>query len=607
MKKRILCLFLCAAMLLCVSGQVFGVEPGSKEQMIIYHIDCGRKFFSPEDICAIIDILAANDYSHLQLAFGNNGLRFLLDDMSVAVTGATYSSEDVSAAVRAGNAAYTDKSHGELTQSEMDAIIDYAADKKVDIIPMLNSPGHMNALLYAIEALTGEECSYMGSASTIDLQNQRAVAFTQALLAKYAEYFSSKGCEFFNMGTDEYANDVFNTGSMGFGHIIGKGIYDDYVDYVNSTSALVKSYGMRPMAFNDGIYFADTLSNDGRELHVDTDILVCYWQSGWGGYTTRSAADLASDGFEIINTNDDWYYVLGRREGGFGLDFAMRGVRQTAFDAVAGDRGGALAPVGAMLCLWCDDPGAEYDGSEFENIKSMLKSFALCNRSVFPVAAPALEKERHTAYISGYPDGSIRPRGSITRAETASIFYRLLTDESRERFYSADNSFSDVDGEVWYNTAVSTLANAGIIAGYEDGLFRPDAPVTRAEFAAIISRFADGTEVKTCSFNDVSPEHWAAQAVAVAESLGWMGGYGDGSFRPGKDISRAEAVAVINRMLERAVREADMLSGMNGWPDNPPGTWYYADLQEAGSSHDYERSDEPVDGRSYCYEKWTAI
>lgn len=605
-KKRLLSLFMCIFMLIAMTAQA-GAADEAPEYMKIYHIDCGRKFFSQEELCAVIDVLSESDFTHLQLAFGNNGLRFLLDDMSVAVGDKRYESEEVRDAIRAGNAAYTSESTGELSQEEMEAIIAYAASKEVDIIPMLNGPGHMNALLYAMEKLVGEDCSYMDSTSTVDVCSEAGVDFAQAILEKYCEYFSSLGCRYFNMGADEYANDVFNTGSMGFGQLIAGGQYGYYVDYINYAASIIKSAGMTPMAFNDGIYFADTKSCGGRELIIDTDILICYWQSGWGGYTTRTAAGLASDGFSIINTNDDWYYVLGRREGGFGLSFAQKGVAETGYKVVAGDRGGAVIPLGSMLCLWCDDPGAEFSETEFNGIKDLLSCFSLCNPDVFELPPPELNREEHRAYISGYPDGSIRPQFTITRAETAAIFYRLLTEESGARYGCDENPFTDVENGAWYNAAVSTLAAAGIIAGYADGSFRPNAELSRAEFAALISRFAEEDSAGTSSFIDVDARHWATEAIAVAEAMGWISGYEDGSFRPSQAISRAEAVAIINRMLGRAVREEGMLAGMNSWRDNPPGTWYYAELQEAGSYHGYIRTQDTVPGRDHCYEEWTEI
>ena len=189
----------------------------------IVMLDAGRKYYSVDSIKQIIDNAAAAGFGYIMLGVGNDGMRFLLDDMSLAVNGTTYSSEKVAAAIKVGNKAYdaSQSSYSyapttdELTQSEMDAVLAYAKEKGMGVIPMLNTPGHMDAILDAAEALTGKTCSYNGSARTIDVTNSTAVAFTQAFVQKYVDYFASKGCKYFNMGADEYANDMFTGGSMG--------------------------------------------------------------------------------------------------------------------------------------------------------------------------------------------------------------------------------------------------------------------------------------------------------------------------------------------------------------------------------------------------------
>ena len=183
----------------------------------------------------------------------------------------------------------------------MDEIIAYAKTKGLGIIPVINTPGHMDAILDAAEALTGKTCSYNGSARTIDVTNSTAVAFTQAFVQKYVDYFASKGCKYFNMGADEYANDKYTGGSMGFGNLQSTGKYSYYVQYVNQVAALIKNAGMTPMAFNDGIYFANNTSSGT----FDTDIVICYWSNGWSSYTPMPAETLASMGFKMVNTHGD--------------------------------------------------------------------------------------------------------------------------------------------------------------------------------------------------------------------------------------------------------------------------------------------------------------
>ena len=197
----------------------------------------------------------------------------------------------------------------------------------------------------------------------------------------------------------------------------------------------------------------------------------------------------------------------------------------------------------------------------------------------------------HVSYIIGYEDGTVKPNAGITRAEVATIFFRLLTDGARERFWSETNAYSDVAAGSWYNIAVSTLSNMGILGGYEDGSFRPNASITRAEFAKIAASFFDWADVYAVnSFVDVRDSAWYANYVAVAAEIGLIEGYGGNVFRPDATITRAEACTIINRTLGRAP-DADHLlpvGRMNTWPDNADtGVWYYAQIQEATNSHDY--------------------
>ena len=230
-------------------------------------------------------------------------------------------------------------------------------------------------------------------------------------------------------------------------------------------------------------------------------------------------------------------------------------------------------------------------------------------RPIFPVVPvlPVLNTEDHVAYIIGYADDTVRPENNITRAEVATIFFRLLTDSSREFYWTQKNDYSDVNRGDWFNNAVSTLSNAGIITGYPDGTFRPNAPITRAEFAAIAARFSDVAYSGKNTFSDVPDTHWAARCITLAEHLGWVAGYPDGTFRPNKAITRAEAMTLINRVLERAVDEKHMLPNMVTWSDNKPGAWYYEAVQEATNSHEYTRLTSRVSKLDFFYENWTKI
>ena len=211
---------------------------------------------------------------------------------------------------------------------------------------------------------------------------------------------------------------------------------------------------------------------------------------------------------------------------------------------------------------------------------------------------PKLNTSDHFAYVQGYPDGTVKPAGNITRAETAAILFRLMDDASRKTYYSTKSGFRDVASSSWYNTYVATLNNAGVITDSSNGYFRPNEAITRAELAAMLAKFSETTGAANY-FNDVSAKYWAANAIAICAKLGWITGYPDGTFRPDKNVTRAELMAMINRATGRAPKSADaFLPGMKTWIDNTSDKWYYLDVQEATNSHSYT-----VKGS----ETWTAL
>lgn len=334
-------------------------------ELSIVMLDCGRKYFSVDSIKQIIDNASAAGFGYIMLGVGNDGMRFLLDDMSLTVNGTTYESDAVKTAIHAGNEAYYNFAVDELTQSEMDAVLAYAKEKGMGVIPMLNTPGHMDAILAAATSLTGTNCAYSGSARTIDVTNSTAVAFTQAFVQKYVDYFASKGCKYFNMGADEYANDMFTGGSMGFGNLQSTGKYSYYVEYVNAVAALIKNAGMTPMAFNDGIYFANNTSSGT----FDTDIVICYWSNGWSSYTPMPAETLASKGFKMVNTHGDYYWVLGKS------NWQCDAKKASGFDYKTFQGGTIDNPSGAMFCIWCDYPGAETEASVISKTADTIAAF----------------------------------------------------------------------------------------------------------------------------------------------------------------------------------------------------------------------------------------
>ena len=214
-----------------------------------------------------------------------------------------------------------------------------------------------------------------------------------------------------------------------------------------------------------------------------------------------------------------------------------------------------------------------------------------------------LNGDDHFAYIVGYPNGNVEPNGNITRAEVATIFFRLLTEEVRTANSTQSNSLSDVTRGQWFNHAVSTLSSMGIVKGHNDGTFAPNAPITRAEFAAIAARFDDKNTDTSSKFTDIA-SHWAKNEIGIAANKGWINGYPDSTFRPNQYITRAEAMTLVNRVLNRLPENSsDLLDSMIKWPDNSDASaWYYLAVQEATNSHAY--SDKSKDDK---YEKWTTI
>lgn len=352
-------------------------------------IDAGRKYFSPKDLEEIIDKAHTLGYNTLHLLVGNDGLRFLLDDMTIETPNKVYASDEVREALLEGNRRYYNDPAGTvLTQKEMDDLIAYAKAKDIDLVPALNSPGHMDAILTAMGQLGIENANFSHtlpngrsgkSSRTVNLNNEEALAFTKALVKKYAEYFAGKGTEIFNIGLDEYANDAFH-GISGFELLQSTGQYSKFVQYANDLAAIVKKTGMKPMAFNDGIYYR---SKEDAGV-FDKDLIVSYWTGGWNGYHVASSKFLSDKGHAILNTNDSWYYVIGRDKTGSGyynLDQGLDGINKHKFDSVLGNEGSTVPTIGSMVAVWADNPERPYTK---ENLFRLMDAFYKRNLTYFP-------------------------------------------------------------------------------------------------------------------------------------------------------------------------------------------------------------------------------
>ena len=364
-------------------------EKLAKRKMI--SIDAGRKYFSPDQLKEIIDKAKHYGYTDLHLLVGNDGMRFMLDDMTIKANGKTYASDDVKRALENGtDAYYKDPNGNHLTESQMTDLINYAKDKGIGLIPTVNSPGHMDAILHAMKELGIQKpnFNYFGkeSARTVDLDNKEAVEFTKALIDKYAAYFAGK-TDIFNIGLDEYANDA--TDAKGWSVLQAykwypedefpdKG-YDKFIAYANDLARIVKSHGLKPMAFNDGIYY----NSDTSFGTFDKDIIVSMWTGGWGGYDVASSKLLVEKGHQILNTNDAWYYVLGRNadgQGWYNLDQGLNGIKNTPITSVPKSEGADIPFIGGMVAAWADTPSARYSPSR---LFKLMRSFANANAEYF--------------------------------------------------------------------------------------------------------------------------------------------------------------------------------------------------------------------------------
>lgn len=414
--------------------------------MKIFFLDCGRKYFSVDNIKKLIDNASAAGFNYIQLAVGNDGLRFLLKDMSLTVNGTPYTTEQVSNAIKTGNEKYYNFPVNELTQTEMDTIIAYAKEKGMGVIPCVNTPGHMDAILYAASLLTGKNCAYSGSARTIDVTNATAVEFTQALLQKYIVYFAGKGCQFFNMGADEYANDIYTEGSMGFGELTRLGQYKYYIQYVNQVAAKVREADMYPMMFNDGVYFnGDTLSGT-----FNKSIIVCYWSCGWGGYSSMKPTDLVKNGYKVVNTHGDYYWVLGKGQCTAEKASQFK-IREFMADTLNED------PSGAMFCIWCDYPNAEKEADVVSKTEPVIKAFG----KTLPNPPTTGGGESGGGSTGGGESG-----GGSTGGETQKpdVTVKLTVGQTTETPYTQDGDYSSVK-----NTADNTIATVATSAADKPG------------------------------------------------------------------------------------------------------------------------------------------
>ena len=431
--KKVLSMILVLVMLLSLLSMAAFTLPtaassdsaaSNDDFMRIFHLDCGRKYFSVSEIKGIIDQLAANHYTHLQLAFGNNGFRFLLNEMPVG----SYTSDQVKNALTNGNNTYSNSKGADssiLSESDMDKIIEYATTKGISIIPMLNTPGHMDALVSAMSEL---KVGSKRSDSEMRLTDGAQVSFIEALQQKYIDYFAAKGSKYYNLAADEYSFSKLSDSE-----------YTAFATYVNAIAQMVKDAGMTPMCYNDGINY----SGKTTSVPFATDILVCYWAQD-ANYA--SVTELSNAGFKIINNNDAWYYVLDDylniwAKPQWRYEDALKGIRSTPVTQAKNVADKEVPVVGSVLCCWCDGPDRSYPANR-EKVYNLIKAMADANPDYFRATGTTPEKP-------GVQQPTENKTVSVTVGGTTTV--------------TIDGKNLSADGQTYYteNSGIATVTVSG--------------------------------------------------------------------------------------------------------------------------------------------------
>ena len=353
-----------------VQANVAARDTSGDDYYRIVHLDCGRKYFDVSYIKGIIDAMYLNGYNQLQLAFGNGGLRFVLDGMP----------QDLKDAIAQGNKNFHDSTTNELTQAEMTEIISYAKGKNIEIVPLLNMPGHMDGILSS-NKYSGYKLS--GSEGSLDLNNENAVAFGKELLSMYVEYFKTQGCKFFNFGADEYGQGIRNPYIESS---VAQVNYKQLIDYMNACAEIIENAGMTARCFNDFVCYNNRTSCDLKK-----SVQVCYWSNQWNGSEYNTVDVINNAGYKLINTNQKWYFVPSKADeyskttvlANFktfdvtkfqNIKSGWNSTSTTYSEIIGGNN------VGAMFCVWCDTPSVAVDLSD---VKELIAAMADANPTYF--------------------------------------------------------------------------------------------------------------------------------------------------------------------------------------------------------------------------------
>ena len=493
-----------------VQANVAARDTSGDDYYRIVHLDCGRKYFDVNYIKGIIDTMYLNGYNQLQLAFGNGGLRFVLDGMS----------QDLKDAIVEGNENFYPNSGQKsvLTESEMTEIIRYANGKKIEIVPLLNMPGHMDGILststyskYRLKGTVDGKEKYDGS---LDLNNTDAVAFGKKLLAMYVEYFADKGCKFFNFGADEYGQNIQNPY---IGTSVANVTYNRLINYMNACVAIIESAGMTARCFNDFVCY-----NHATTCDLKKSVQVCYWSNQWNGSEYNTVDVINDAGYKLINTNQKWYFVPSKPNE-YGKNVVLSNFinfdvtkfqniksglnsTSTTYSEIIGGNN-----VGAMFCVWCDTPSVAVDLSD---VKELIAAMADANPTYFTkvtipnttvgnattadndtvrVTGPnlaALKCETTTVAIQGAADGKIAaynvtPSTADSKyTEKAEVRIKIPAEWDKTKvkaFIVEDGTAKDIaDGKVdgeWY---VFTAPHFSVMGIYEKAVTYVEKTVTVA-------------------------------------------------------------------------------------------------------------------------------
>lgn len=475
LRKKVLSLILAVVMVVSLlpisafaSGDSKASTTDNTDYYKILHLDCGRKYFSKDWIIALLNEMKADGYNQLQLAFGNDGLRFLLDNMSFTANGTTYSHKTVVSKVEAGNKLQNNSGDARwLTQTEMDEIIATAKEKGIEIVPLLNLPGHANAILDIADNNTYNAKIYgTVSQNTLDVTNDAACNFGYEIFKKYVDYFSSKGCKYFNFGADEYGNDTGDKNPH-FNVLKGTG-YEKLSTFINELAAYIGSKNMTPRTFNDALYY-----NKGSwDMQTTTNTAIktiqcCYWSSGWGSYPVAEASTIVSNGHAMINTNGAYYYVLGKDDAFTPDETKVHDAGQytaaAKFDNTAFASGTVNNPVGSMFCIWSDFPNAETETQVAQNVRLVMRAMAL------RMDGESIDRMDTSVVANGF-----NADGTLNVGSTGSVTERTITvavggTETRTLTGTFTSDFSDNIAKVTTENIAASEKKLNPVTAIESG------------------------------------------------------------------------------------------------------------------------------------------